>query len=112
VNFRQLASPLDHRPGFGFHHFRAYVAVDYIADLADMLLKRLAFLRDQGRVGGDAIDDSPTHAGSQFVQFCGIEKELHSAASPRVNFSLPQGGRAGIGGTLGCLKDLWEAAFG
>src|SRR5580692_8371646 len=81
VDFRQLAPLLDHRPGFGLYHLRADIAVHNIADLADMLFKRLAFLRDERGICSDAIDDSPAYAGSQFGQVCGIEKEFHGSVS-------------------------------
>ena len=52
-----------HPLSVGGHHLGADVAVDDVADLADLLLYRHALFGDQRRVGGDAVHHAPAGAG-------------------------------------------------
>ena len=62
--------------GFGGDHLGADVAVDDVADHAHLLLDRTAFLGDQRRVGGHAVDDAPARALLQLIQVRGIQKNF------------------------------------
>ncbi len=49
-------------------HFSAHIAVDQLADLADLFLYGNTFFSDQARIGGNAINNPPSRGGAQFLQ--------------------------------------------
>ena len=76
----KTASLHQHLVGFGRHHFRADIAVDEVADPPDLLLQRNAFFCDQGRIGGNAVDDAPARARLQLVEIGGVQKKFHHSS--------------------------------
>ena len=61
----------------GVHH----AVLHNLADFQDVLAKRLAFLGDQGGIGGDAVHDAQGDSLADFVQVCGIQKDFHDRRS-------------------------------
>src|SRR6185312_595283 len=59
VDLGQLAALGEHALGVGGYHLSADVAVDDIADLADLLVNWYSLFGDQRRVGGDAVHNAP-----------------------------------------------------
>src|SRR5439155_14013997 len=52
-------------------------AVDAADLLEDLLVGHALDLAEQGRVGGDAVQDAPAVDGTDLVDVGGIEEELH-----------------------------------
>src|SRR4029434_7695467 len=84
VEFREMSPLIDHARAVRTDSFRANRTIDQGADLQQLILKGIAFLRDQGRVRGDAIQDAGTGNLANFIEIRCIEKEFHGALLVRV----------------------------
>ena len=70
---------LHHPLGVGRHHLARDRAVDRLADLDQDLLGVALLLREQARVGGDAVHDAERRGLADLRQARGVEKDLHDS---------------------------------
>ena len=77
MNGGQLAPLADHPRGVEGDHLRRNRTVDDTGNLADHLAEVSAALGNQGRVGGDAVDQAEIVGGADFADVGGVDKEFH-----------------------------------
>src|SRR5262249_50714466 len=82
-----------HASSLSGDHLGADRSVGDLADLNDRLLERLAFFRDQRRVGGDAVKDAERSGFADFSDIGCVAKKFHRSSPSTTGFaSVPMPG--------------------
>ena len=81
VDLRELAALGDHAGRVGRDDLGAHRALHEPADLLEDRARVAALLRQQRRIGRDAVDDAERHQRFDFLEIAGIDEELHDAHS-------------------------------
>ena len=79
----EVAALLHHALGVGRHDLARDRAVDRLADLDQDLLGVARLLRQQARVGGDAVHDAERRGLADLLEARGVQKDLHDSSTFR-----------------------------
>src|SRR5581483_11311304 len=81
MNLGELLPLFAHRRGFGRHNFGADRPVNRRADLPQHLGVWAPGLRQQARIGGHTVRQTPTDGFTNFAQVGGVNKKFHFVAT-------------------------------